>query len=140
MTFSLYKNVVYIYFYIAENKDILYVGQSVNVRERIIQHNSHESELTEKALFVFYFPVAKEDADIIESAFITLYNPEYNKNYRKKFEMDYNTNILISMVYNNYYILDKLLLIPQGRLLRRDLENTYNTRWEEIFFDIFGFD
>jgi excinuclease UvrABC nuclease subunit len=70
-----------VYFLLDEKKRVVYVGQSINVFQRVHDHlwDSHK-----KFRYACYMPAKREELDAIERHFIDALLPEYNKESRTK--------------------------------------------------------
>ena len=87
-------------YFLLDNAEIVYVGQSVNVSARVVTH-SRDKDFTK----VLYMPVVQDNLNKVERFFIERMQPKYNedrfiKNKVFKYKnTDYNT--LINMEEKN---------------------------------------
>lgn len=83
----------YIYKFINYENEIIYVGKTGNIMQRIKHHFSNSGHLPqecyEQVLKIFYADVSsKYNAELLETYFINKYHPKYNnsKKYKKETE------------------------------------------------------
>lgn len=131
------KSKRYIYFFFKRGTgDVLYIGQTNNVKTRLTDHKIHKKEMVTEASGMFYFPIYEKDADVVESTFILLFEPPYNGTPKKNYRMTKINNLIISKICNEYDSLGQILQIPQGHILFKD----DGDNWEETYLDIFNYD
>lgn len=68
-----------IYFAVSDEDEILYVGQSINVRKRWSGRGHHNSHQMRPSYRIYWMPVPFEDLNRIENAFIMQLDPPWNK-------------------------------------------------------------
>ncbi len=78
--------------------DIVYIGKSLNIRNRIVSHNKRNEFLQElqsgEVLFYSYAKVGYDDLDRIESALIYYKKPKLNE--QEKYTFLYPSTTIIS--------------------------------------------
>ena len=95
-------------YFLIDSGQIVYVGQSINLGQRIAQHNCSNKEFNR----VIYMIIENERLDEIERFFIETLNPKYNidniKTYRYK-GLGYKIINKILYKENSKGLLDKIL-------------------------------
>lgn len=76
-------NISAVYFLI-DNKEIVYVGQTHNLYKRIMQHTD------KKYNDLYWFPTEKTDLKTVEDYFIIAMKPKYNKTHEDIYKINEN--------------------------------------------------
>ena len=63
-------------YFLVSGDDVVYVGQSVSVQSRVIQHGGDPTKVFSRA---FYLPCPRSELDAVEQRYIELLKPKYNR-------------------------------------------------------------
>lgn len=71
---------MYIYKYLNDSNDVIYVGKSINWKNRLNQHRTNDKKMMREVSKVYIMKCQDRiEMDILELYFIQLYNPKFNK-------------------------------------------------------------
>lgn len=105
-------NSFYVYIFLDNENNILYIGKTFQLRQRMRQHFTEETvkleswkSLVNKENIILLFCQNASDLDIYETYFINKYNPTYNKekvfNAIPTFELPYIEPIIYNFKFKN---------------------------------------
>jgi len=88
----------YIYKFIDDNDQIIYIGKTNKLRKRILSHYNSNGHLEEKCYLetkkILYCELPKWDADYFEKRLINDIKPKYNKQFKpQKFDAEFKVEI-----------------------------------------------